>query len=225
MNGTVLVSSRPLGLFSFNLSFVDHAYAQIEHPVTRTGFLSADLTRRRIVHHINTHIHIYLLFVTAKSVHLKSNTVNAPHTRYSFESVEVLITSLDGDYHDYKYGFSGRLLLECPTSAATVSWAKFGGFHFREMTGHLVDVPAWKHFGDLSHNRSPLELAQEYRMVDLPSRTRLLCAPDDTELNREGRAIGWVILDRDMDFSGPVLCAHIVLRILHGQKSIAKHVT
>lgn len=129
------------------------------------------------------------------------------------------------------YGFSGRLCLTCPISPATISTIQFKDFHFRETTGQTADRAARKFFLDITHNKSQQELEREYCIVDLPRGTRLLMTSSsspnlhlDANTLSSPRAIGWVVLDQDVQPKRNVVCAAIVLRVLYGQKQIEQHI-
>jgi hypothetical protein len=129
-------------------------------------------------------------------------------------------------------GFSGRLDLTCPTAWASISKTQFKDLHFREVTGHVEDQPAWKFFHDISQGRSKVELAREFREAERIPFARFLYSEISSENNDVGdspeglgkRAIGWVVLDRDILPGENVLCAAIVMRILEGSMEAEQHV-
>lgn len=145
-----------------------------------------------------------------------------------FNLVAIPAESNNLDQTCLRYGFFGGMKLSCPISHVTISLLQFRDFHFRETTGQATDSPAWKFFRDISAGRSQFELAREYRTVDLPPTTHLLMAPHGTSEKKpeeeKNRAIGWVVLDQDERPEGVVLCAAVVMRILHGRKDSEQHI-
>ncbi len=106
-------------------------------------------------------------------------------------------------------GFAGHASLTCPSRTAEVSTSLFSGLRFREETGRRdVDPGAEEFFHNLTGGRSALPMMTEYRTAKLPTHCRLLLDGGD------GRAIGWVVLDTDLDCPQSVVCAAVVMREL-----------
>lgn len=134
-------------------------------------------------------------------------------------------TALDNSGGLHRFS-TEKLILVCPTRWARVSNVKFADLQFRETSGHISATPAWKFFQTVTTGHSALELAREYRSMNLPSRTQLLYSNIDEENMTDGqrsqsmteasRAIGWVVLDRDIEVNEPVLCALLLRRDLYG---------
>jgi hypothetical protein len=129
-------------------------------------------------------------------------------------------------------GFSGRFDITCLTSWASISKTQFKDLHFREVTGRVEDQPAWKFFHDISQGRSQVGLAREFREVERIPLARFLYSEISSENNNVGdspeglgkRAIGWVVLDRDILPGENVLCAAIVMRVLESSMGPEQHV-
>ncbi|KAH8662520.1 heterokaryon incompatibility protein-domain-containing protein [Xylariales sp. PMI_506] len=138
-----------------------------------------------------------------------------------------------------RHGFRGSLVLTCPLGRARVSATSFGDLHFREVTGQRADPPAWLFFRDkaagLPASGTATALEREYRTAKVPPTTRLLLSSDKQEGRSaetpgrtadQARAIGWVVLDRDikMEPDCEVFCANIVFRTLYGREDAEQHV-
>ena len=88
-------------------------------------------------------------------------------------------------------------------------------------------------FREYSAGRSQVELAREYRTGKLPTATRLLLSARDQNedpskvRNAEsdvGRAIGWVVVDADVEPGGAVVCVGIVARSLVGHGNVEQEI-